>query len=139
MVRTPSARELVVDGLARIGSKRAPSAFEDDFQINCQGEVNESIDPTIVLAQLVDPDPCCPAFLTGLRLPSVERCGFRCPYALCEVLEPEGECNIQVNMTPKFSSLIFILIMERMAYRRRLAIAKRYGYCILQRKSTSGP
>jgi hypothetical protein len=99
----PSTRELFLDALARIGSKQTQSASEEDFRINYQGEVNESIDPRIVFAQLVDPDPCSPAFLTGLRLPSVESCGFRCPYDLCGVLEPEEECNIQVNMTPKYS------------------------------------
>jgi hypothetical protein len=98
----PSTRELFLDALSRIGSK-TQSASEEDFRINYQGEVNESIDPKIVLAQLIDPDPCSPAFLTGLRLPSVESCGFRCPYGLCEVLEPEEECNIQINMTPKYS------------------------------------
>ncbi|EED14478.1 hypothetical protein TSTA_106880 [Talaromyces stipitatus ATCC 10500] len=102
-VRTPLARELVIDALIKIRSKQIQSASEEDFRLNYQGEVNESIDPTIVLAQLVDPDPCCPAFLTGLRSPSVESCGFRCPYDLCTVVEPEEECNIQVNMTPKFS------------------------------------
>lgn len=102
-VRIPSARELFIDALARVQNKQSRPASEEDFRINFQGEINETIDHGIVLAQLIDPDPVHPVFLTGLRLPSVENCGFRCPYDLCAVVEPEEECNVQVNMTPKYS------------------------------------
>lgn len=102
-VRIPSARELVIDVLDRADNPRRQPDSEEDFQVNCQGEINGSIDHRIVVAQLIDPDPVQPVFLTGLRLPSTESCGFRCPYDLCKVVEPEEECNVQVNMTPKYS------------------------------------
>ncbi|OKL55209.1 hypothetical protein UA08_09520 [Talaromyces atroroseus] len=102
-VRMPSARELVLDALVRIGSKQIQSDSEEDFRINYQGEINDSLNPGMALAQLIDPDPCRPVFLTGLRLATIESCVFRCPYDLCAVVEPEEECNVQVNMTPKFS------------------------------------
>lgn len=79
------------------------SLLEEDFWINYLGEVNESINPRIVLVQLIDLDPVHPVSLMDLRLPSVENCGFCCPYDLCVVVEPEEECNDQVNMTPKYS------------------------------------
>uniref|UniRef100_A0A093V791 JmjC domain-containing histone demethylation protein 1 n=1 Tax=Talaromyces marneffei PM1 TaxID=1077442 RepID=A0A093V791_TALMA len=102
-VRIPSARDLVIDALVRAENTRSQPDSEEDFRVSCQGEVNGSIDHRIVLAQLIDPDPVQPIFLTGLRLPSAENYGFRCPYDLCAVVEPEEECNVQVNMTPKYS------------------------------------
>jgi hypothetical protein len=102
-LRIPSARELVVDALVSFQKTQCQSTLEEDFRINFQGEINESINPGIVVAQLIDPNPVQTVFLTGLRLPSAENCGFRCPYDLCAVVEPEEECNVQVNMTPKYS------------------------------------
>lgn len=55
-----------------------------------------------MISQLLDPDPSSPAFLTGLRLPTVAELGFRAPYDLCTIVEPAEESNIQVNLTPKF-------------------------------------
>ncbi|EEA18485.1 hypothetical protein PMAA_102620 [Talaromyces marneffei ATCC 18224] len=102
-VRIPSVRELVIDALVRTENARSRPVSEEDFRISCQGEINGSMDYRIALAQLIDPDPVQPVFLTGLRLPSAENCGFRCPYDLCAVVEPEEECNVQVNMTPRYS------------------------------------
>jgi hypothetical protein len=76
---------------------------ESRFRANFQGEVDEAFDPYLVLSQLIDPDPNKPAFLTGLRLPSVDYFGFRSPYDISTIIEPFDETNNQVNLTPKYS------------------------------------
>lgn len=52
---------------------------ENDLVVNYQGEMDNSWDPTTVVAQLLDPDQSGPPFLTGLRLPIVTDLGFHCP------------------------------------------------------------
>jgi hypothetical protein len=77
---------------------------ESTFKTNFQGEADDSITPSSVISQLVKPrcDKAA-AFLTGLRLPTVKKRGFRCPDDLCMIVEPMEESNEQVNLTPRYS------------------------------------
>ena len=59
--------------------------------MNYQGEVDMSVDPNTAIAQLVDPDPTKPVFLTGLRLPAVDNLGFHAPHEICKIAEPVDE------------------------------------------------
>ena len=42
------------------------------LKVNYQGKVDMSVDLNTAIAQLIDPGPTKPVFLTGLRLPAVE-------------------------------------------------------------------
>ena len=42
------------------------------LKVNYQGKVDISVDLNTAIAQLIDPDPTKPVFLTGLRLPAVD-------------------------------------------------------------------
>lgn len=103
--RAPLARELFIETVQELLVKRpsAQKSVETRFQVSCQGEIDEAFDPFVVMSQLVDPDPINPAFITGLRLPSIEKCGFRTPCAISAVTEPFAATNNQVNVTPKYS------------------------------------
>ena len=103
--QSPSSRELIVQTLQCLKNYETASSPNNElkFKVNYQGEVCPSIDPELVVAQLVEPDSRNPAFLTGLRLSLVDERGFRTPYLLSTVAEPFEESNIQVNLTPKFS------------------------------------
>ncbi|KAJ5394680.1 hypothetical protein N7509_006467 [Penicillium cosmopolitanum] len=76
---------------------------ETQFHVNYQGEVDKTVDPLIVVSQLVDPDPNKPAFLTGLRLPTIDDLGLRVPHSVCKFFEPFHESNEQANLTPRYS------------------------------------
>lgn len=78
---------------------------ESTFRVNYQGELDASVDPGMAVAQLLEPDPLKPVFLTGLRLPILAELGFRCPSDLSTVTEPMEESNVQINLTPRFSSV----------------------------------
>lgn len=103
--RNPLVRELVQDTLACIttGTYLPRVNSERDYLVHYQGEVDTSVDPATVIAQLLDPDPLGPVFLTGMRLQRVTDLGFRCPPDLCMLAEPMDETNAQVNVTPKFA------------------------------------
>lgn len=103
--RAPLARELFMDTIKEISTENSMTqkSSESRFRANFQGEVDEAFDPYLVLSQLIDPDPNKPAFLTGLRLPSVDHFGFRSPCDISTVIEPFYETNNQVNLTPKYS------------------------------------
>ena len=59
-----------------------------------------STDLNTAIAQLIDPDPTKPVFLTGIRLPAVDNLGlFTCHDIRKFVDEPNG----QVNLTPERS------------------------------------
>jgi hypothetical protein len=76
---------------------------ESRFNVNQGGEVDASVEAAMVIAQLLDPNPTHPVFFTGVRLPALANIGFRAPYDLCTIVEPVEECNIQVNVTPKYA------------------------------------
>jgi hypothetical protein len=57
----------------------------------------------MAIAQLLDPDPVHPTFITGLRLLIMSRVGFAAPYRLSTIAEPFEESNLQANLTPEFS------------------------------------
>jgi hypothetical protein len=116
--------------------------------------VDTLVDPATTIAQLLDPDPLSPVFLTGLRLLIVADRGFRCPYELCRVVEPMEELNSQVNVTPKYSFVDLHIgksnnvfaegnitnireTMEPMGCQCWWETVGKYGYCILQRQRTS--
>ncbi|KAJ5203619.1 uncharacterized protein N7498_004498 [Penicillium cinerascens] len=103
--RAPLARELFMDTIREISTENSMTqkTSETQFRVNFQGEVDEAFDPYLVLSQLIDPDPNKTAFLTGLRLPSVDNFGFRLPCDVSTVVEPFDETNNQVNLTPKYS------------------------------------
>lgn len=103
--RAPLARELFMDTIRELSTTNSTTerSSEARFRANFQGEVDEAFDPYLVLSQLIDPDPNKPAFLTGLRLPSVDSLGFRLPCDISTVVEPFDETNNQVNLTPKYS------------------------------------
>jgi hypothetical protein len=148
-------RELVTETLELIARHPPPSTkSEFAFRVNYQGEVDTLVDPATTIAQLLDPDPSSPVFLTGLRLPIVADRGFRCPYELCRVVEPMEESNSQVNVTPKYSFVDLHIgkssngfaegnitdireIMEPMGCQRWWETVGKYGYCILRRQRTS--
>ncbi|KAH8431015.1 uncharacterized protein LDX57_008676 [Aspergillus melleus] len=95
---------MVCETLQSITHRFSPERDDEStFRVNYQGEVDASVDPGIAIAQLLDPDPLKPVFLTGLRLPILAELGFRCPSDLCTVAEPMEESNVQINLTPKFS------------------------------------
>jgi hypothetical protein len=76
----PSVRGLVIETLELIARQSwPPTDSECTFQLNYQGEVDALIDPATTIAQLLDPDPSSPVFLTGLRLPIVADRGFAAP------------------------------------------------------------
>jgi hypothetical protein len=148
-------RELVTETLELIARHPPPSTeSEYAFRVNYQGEVDTLVDPATTIAQLLDPDPSSPVFLTGLRLPIVADRGFSSPYELCRVVEPMEESNSQVNVTPKYSFVDLHIgkssngfaegnitdireIMEPMGCQRWWETVGKYGYCILQRQRTS--
>jgi hypothetical protein len=104
--RAPLVRELVTNTLQKIGAGDHTATTvrsESHLCVNYQGEVDQNVDPHLVIAQLVDSDPHKPVFLTGLRLPIVQDLGFRVPLDVCNVVEPFYESNEQVNLTPKYS------------------------------------
>lgn len=104
--RAPLIRELVMDTLRKLrDSNRTTVAVRSESQycVNYQGQVDDTVDPYIVISQLVDCDPNKTAFLTGLRLPIIEDLGFRVPHDVCRVVEPFYESNDQVNLTPKYA------------------------------------
>ncbi|KAJ5543651.1 hypothetical protein N7513_007159 [Penicillium frequentans] len=104
-VRAPLARELFMDTIEEISTVTSTTqkSSESRFRANFQGEVDEKLDPYIVLSQLIDPDLNKPAFLTGLRLPSIDHFGFCSPCEMSTTIEPFDETNDQVNLTPKYS------------------------------------
>ncbi|KAJ5161028.1 hypothetical protein N7492_006420 [Penicillium capsulatum] len=102
----PRVRELVMDTLRTIESSdhaNASHRSESQFCVNFQGEVDDTVNPRVVISQLVDADHNKTAFLTGLRLPIVDDLGFRVPPDICRLFEPFSESNNQVNLTPKYS------------------------------------
>lgn len=95
---------MVCETLQLIVHHRSPEKDDEStLRVNYQGEVDASVDPGMAIAQLLEPDPLKPVFLTGLRLPILAALGFRCPSDLCTVAEPMEESNVQINLTPKFS------------------------------------
>lgn len=74
--------------------KDHPANSESHFKVNYQGEVGMLVDPNTAIAQLIDPDPTKPVFLTGLRLPAVDNLGSRAPHDICKFAEPVDESNV---------------------------------------------
>jgi hypothetical protein len=75
-------RELVSHTLQVIGARGHTTSVirsESHLCVNYQGEVDENVDPYVVISQLLDADLNKPVFLTGLRLPIIEDLGFRVP------------------------------------------------------------
>jgi hypothetical protein len=68
-----------------------------------RGEGDDSVDLQEAIAQLVDPEPNNPVFLTGLKLPLLSKSLFRTLIELSNFVEPYEETNIQLNLTPKYS------------------------------------
>ncbi|KAE8372197.1 hypothetical protein BDV26DRAFT_286157 [Aspergillus bertholletiae] len=101
----PLQDELIEDTVQAIaGYSPSMSGSESTFRVNFQGEVDSSVKPSLAIAQLVKPrSDKATVYLTGLRLPTVDKLGFRCPDDLCTVVEPMEESNQQVNLTPRFS------------------------------------
>ncbi|KAJ5263155.1 hypothetical protein N7478_010760 [Penicillium angulare] len=104
-VRAPLARVLFMDTIQEISTVTSTTQMssESRFRANFQGEVDEKLDPYVVLSQLIDPDMNETAFLTGLRLPSIDHFGFRSPCEISTTIEPFDETNNKVNLTPKYS------------------------------------
>lgn len=79
-----------MDTLQKIQSSDYATAAhhsESQFCVNYQGQIDKTVDPLIVISQLVDADHNKTAFLTGLRLPIVDDLGFRVPHDLCRLFE----------------------------------------------------
>ena len=68
-----------------------------------RGERDDTVDPRKAIAQLSEPEPTNPVFITGLRLPLLSNGLFRTPVELSNFMEPYEETNIQLNLTPKYS------------------------------------
>ena len=73
------------------------------YTVFSRGDRDDSVDLQEAIAQLCDPEPTNPVFLTGLRLPLLSNGLFRTPVELSNFVEPYEETNIQLNLTPKYS------------------------------------
>ncbi len=94
-------KELVLATLDFLNDK--PVGRGSTYTVFSRGERDDSVDPREAIAQLCDPEPTNPVFLTGLRLPGFSDGLFRTPMELSNFVEPYEETNIQLNLTPKYS------------------------------------
>lgn len=97
--RSMTTKELFLETVDFLGD----SSSKGTYEIYRQGERDENVDPREAIAQLCDPEPLNPIFLTSLRLPCIRRGVFETPVELSNFVEPYEETNHQLNLTPKFS------------------------------------
>jgi len=98
----PSHEQILLATLTRIGDHQKNPRLVY-IPAYCRGEKDTSLDQRLAIAQLSEPRRSNPIALIGFRLPdTLPDSSLRVPESLSTSVEPFGEVNLQIILTPKF-------------------------------------